>query len=120
MARASLIPMLQTKSVGLASAMRLLAVDLRIVARAAFWPNLAKLPLKTISDLIASHCLASKLSTSRPIALMSLGFFVCMIFFSVTPSLNRRALAAIMNCSADEYSTPSMVNLHGYHWLKQA
>ena len=80
-----------------------------------FSKNLAKAPARTASSRTRSQTALSKLRTPRPMRLCARGSAEDIMSSSARWSWKRRAFPAIMNCSAQEYDTPSTTNDDGDH-----
>ena len=84
-----------------------------------FCENLAKLPTRTASSRTWSQASLSTLRTPRPMRLCALGFGEDIMRSPARQSWNRRAFAAIINCSAQEYDTSSTANDKGDYCKEQ-
>eukprot|EP00955_Chlamydomonas_euryale_P031381 329677-Chlamydomonas_euryale.AAC.8 len=109
----SLSPMPQVVSLGLASTSTQFAVPSSHRCSAVSLLNFSTLPLTTISKRAASHTLPSKPRTPRPSCRATRGLGSARMACRYSSSSNSRALPAIIQCSAVEYTCPSAGSVKG-------
>ena len=109
----------RTGSKGRASAKTLVPVLRRCCFMAGFCENLTNVPARTAFSRTRSQIALSKLRTPQPVRLCARRSGEDILSSSTRRSWERRAFSAVVNCSAQEYDTPSTTNDDGRHCKKQ-